>query len=127
MLTLGLNLTAGDRVAIASKNQPEYVEIMYGIWWAGLAAVPINAKLHGSEFSYILENSGARVCIVGAELLAEITEYQPNTVEHTIAIKSDEYEALFDHQPATIAKTYDTSLAWLFFTSGTTGRPNWFT
>jgi long-chain acyl-CoA synthetase len=55
-------LAPGDRVAIAAKNCPDYVELMFGIWHAGLAAVPANAKLHGRELAYILEHSGARVC-----------------------------------------------------------------
>jgi len=38
-------LERGDRVAIFMKNAPEYLEAMYAIWWAGLAAVPVNAKL----------------------------------------------------------------------------------
>src|ERR1700745_4033333 len=33
-----------DRVAIAAKNCPDYVELMFGIWHAGLAVVPANAK-----------------------------------------------------------------------------------
>ncbi len=37
----------GDRVAIFMKNVPEYLVAFYGIWMAGAAAVPINAKLHG--------------------------------------------------------------------------------
>ena len=28
-----LGLQPGDRIAIASKNRPEYVEAMYGVWW----------------------------------------------------------------------------------------------
>src|SRR5687768_9260146 len=51
-------LAPGDRVAIASKNSPDYLEALYAIWHAGLAAVPINSKLHGAEFGYILERSG---------------------------------------------------------------------
>ena len=51
----------GDRVAIAAKNSPDYLELLYGIWHAGLAAVPANAKLHGAELGYILSNP-ARAC-----------------------------------------------------------------
>jgi acyl-CoA synthetase (AMP-forming)/AMP-acid ligase II len=40
-------LEAGERVAIVAKNSPDYLELMFGIWHAGLAAVPANAKLHG--------------------------------------------------------------------------------
>ena len=35
-----LGLHPGERVAICSKNRPEYVEAMFGIWWGGFAAVP---------------------------------------------------------------------------------------
>jgi len=55
-------LAPGDRVAVVAKNSAATLELMYGIWHAGLAAVPANAKLHGSELGYILEHSGARVC-----------------------------------------------------------------
>ena len=37
-------LQAGDRVAFAMKNCPEYWELMFACWHAGLAAVPMNAK-----------------------------------------------------------------------------------
>ena len=67
-----LGLRPGDRVAIIAKNCPDYVEALYGIWWAGLAAVPVNAKLHGAEFAYMLEHSGARVCFASADLESEI-------------------------------------------------------
>src|SRR5688572_3202458 len=55
-----LGLNPGDRVAIVAKNSPDYLDVVYGIWHAGLAAVPANAKLHGLELAYILEHSGAR-------------------------------------------------------------------
>src|ERR1700744_4763093 len=54
----GFGLAPGDRVAIAAKNSVEYLEVLYGIWHAGLAAVPANAKLHGAELGFILEHSG---------------------------------------------------------------------
>ena len=41
-----LGLAKGDRVALVMKNGQEYFEVMYGAWHAGLAAVPVNAKLH---------------------------------------------------------------------------------
>ena len=53
-------LSPGDRVALAMKNCPEYYEILFACWHAGLTPVPMNAKLHAREFAYILENSGAK-------------------------------------------------------------------
>jgi long-chain acyl-CoA synthetase len=54
-------LVPGDRVDIVAKNSPDTLALLYGIWHAGCAAVPANAKLHGAELGYILEHSGARV------------------------------------------------------------------
>ena len=57
-----LGLVPGDCVALAMGNCPQYVEIWYAAWYAGLTTVPMNAKLHPKELEYILQNSGARVC-----------------------------------------------------------------
>ena len=65
-------LAQGERVALAMKNCPQYYEVLFGCWHAGLAAVPMNAKLHAREFAYILENAGARLCVVSPELQAAI-------------------------------------------------------
>jgi len=94
-------LSPGDRVAIAMKNAPEYLEAMYAAWWAGLAAVPVNAKLHAKEVDYIVEQSGARVTIRSPEDVARLRS----------------------SSPVACAERSDADLAWLFYTSGTTGRP----
>ena len=122
-LAAELNLNPGDRIAIASKNRPEYVETAYGIWWGGFAAVPANAKLHGAELGYILENSEARVCFVGPELRDAVAEHRPEGLEQLVVIGGPEYEALFTGAPAAPAATDADDLAWLFYTSCTTGRP----
>ncbi|GIT53503.1 MAG: hypothetical protein Ct9H300mP16_06630 [Pseudomonadota bacterium] len=61
-------LDRGDRVGIAMTNCPAYTEVLYAVWHAGLVAVPLNAKLHQREISYIIENSGAGLCIVNRDL-----------------------------------------------------------
>jgi long-chain acyl-CoA synthetase len=116
-------LKPGDRVAIAAKNSPAYLELLYGIWHAGLAAVPANAKLHGAELGYILEHSGARVCFASDGNYAEIAAHAPRILERLIAIGSAEYEALFLADPIAVVPRAPDDLAWLFYTSGTTGRP----
>ena len=116
-------LQPGDRVALAAKNCPDYVELMFGIWHAGLAAVPANAKLHGRELGYILEHSGARVCFASSELEGEIAAHAPSTLEHLITIGSAKYDALFTADPIKSRPCGGDDLAWLFYTSGTTGRP----
>jgi long-chain acyl-CoA synthetase len=116
-------LKPGDRVVIAAKNAPEYVEMLYGVWHAGLAAVPANAKLHGREFGYILEHSGARVCLASDGLDKDIAPHAPANLERLVTVGSAEYAALFAADPIACVPRAGDDLAWLFYTSGTTGRP----
>jgi long-chain acyl-CoA synthetase len=118
-----LGLAPGDRVAIAAKNCPDYVELLYAIWHAGLAAVPANAKLHVAEIGYILEQSGARACLASEGLDVKIARHAPAGLERLIVIGSAEYEGLFAADPAALIPREAGDLAWLFYTSGTTGRP----
>ena len=118
-----LKLKPGERVAIAAKNSPDYIALLYGIWHAGLAAVPANAKLHGAELAYILEQSGARVCFASKGIDSEIAAHAPKSLEHLITIGGAEYNALFTADPIDVVPRDADDLAWLFYTSGTTGRP----
>ena len=118
-----LKLAPGDRVAIIAKNSAAYIELLHGIWHAGLAAVPANAKLHGAELGYILEHSGARVCFASAGLEADIAPHAPKSLEHLITIGGKDYAALFASDAIGVAPRDASDLAWLFYTSGTTGRP----
>jgi long-chain acyl-CoA synthetase len=118
-----LKLAPGDRVAVVAKNSPNYLELLFGIWHAGLAAVPANAKLHGAELGYILEHSGARVCFASAGIDADIAPHAPKSLEHLIVVGSTEYETLFAADALAVEPRADNDLAWLFYTSGTTGKP----
>jgi long-chain acyl-CoA synthetase len=118
-----LGLNAGDRVAIIARNCPAYLETLYAVWYAGLAAVPVNAKLHGEELGYILEQSGARVCFVSEGLDVDIAPHAPKCLEHLIVIGTRNYEKLFMADSIAVVPRSADDLAWLFYTSGTTGRP----
>ncbi len=115
----------GDRIAIMMKNAPAFFEVLYGAWHAGLAAVPINAKLHPREAAYILENSGARVCFISDDLSESITPLRNEieTLEAVVPTKGGSYDALFTNPGTTMVDCAPEDLAWLFYTSGTTGRP----
>jgi len=119
-----LGLAPGERVALVMANSPEYAEILLGIWWAGLAAVPVNAKLHPREVAFILENSGANAVFATPDWvrgLAEATT-QLDRPPDVIEAGSVGYHALFG-EPMAVVPVADDALAWLFYTSGTTGRP----
>ncbi len=110
-----LKLNTGDRVALAMKNCPEYYLVLFACWHAGLTAVPMNAKLHPREFAYILENSGARLCFASADL--------ESSVPSPISIASRDFDELFTEQAQPAADVKPDDIAWLFYTSGTTGVP----
>jgi long-chain acyl-CoA synthetase len=110
-----LGLKDGARVAICMANAPEYVEILLAAWHAGLVAVPINAKLHPKELDWILQNSDARICFAGEEQAVTATE--------AVRVGSADYARLLQHDPIEMHEAGDDDLAWLFYTSGTTGRP----
>ena len=119
----GFGLAPGDRVAIVAQNSPDYLDSLYAIWHAGLAAVPANAKLHGAELGYILEQSGARVCFASDGLDGEIAPHAPKSLERLIGIGGAGHERLFAADPIAAVPRDGSDLAWLFYTSGTTGRP----
>jgi long-chain acyl-CoA synthetase len=117
------DLAPGDRVAIAAKNHPDYLPVLFGIWHAGLAAVPANAKLHGAELGYILDHSGARICFASKDLESEIAAHAPKSLQRLVTIGSGEYENLTSADPVPVEPRASDDLAWLFYTSGTTGKP----
>jgi long-chain acyl-CoA synthetase len=118
-------LAPGDRVALVMKNVPEYVELLLAGWYAGLTMVPANAKLHPRELEYILDHSGARVCFATPGLSAAIAplEHSVDGLERIVEVGSAEYRALLTGDPAPITKVAPDDVAWLFYTSGTTGQP----
>ncbi|MCH2075823.1 MAG: AMP-binding protein [Rhodobacteraceae bacterium] len=106
----------GDRVAIFMTNRTEYLEAFYAIWFAGAAAVPINGKLHVREAEWILENSGASLAFVSDDVAADL-HFEPK-------IDASEMAQLYDHAPLEAPVPMGPeALTWLFYTSGTTGRP----
>jgi len=120
-----LGLHSGDRVAIAMSNRPEFYETLFALWHAGLTAVPVNAKLHSKEFSFILSDAQARVCIASPDLMDSIAPllYHVEQLEFVISCDSPDYRALMDGEPAEMIEVAPADPAWLFYTSGTTGRP----
>ena len=117
-------LQPGDRVALVSRNVPEYVETLFACWWAGLIAVPVNAKLHptgagvrrrrqrramGVRRRRMAGGAGRRRC---RRSNASSSSEAPST-RRCWPMETRGEPAAVDADAA----------AWLFYTSGTTGRP----
>jgi len=117
-----LSLSVGDRVAVVMPNHPEYLVVRYAAWYAGLSVVPINAKLHVREINYMLQHSGSKVCFVSSRLQNEI--FKNSDLVEVIDVDSASYHDMTncDTQIEMVEVERD-ALAWLFYTSGTTGKP----
>ncbi|MBB3604128.1 acyl-CoA synthetase (AMP-forming)/AMP-acid ligase II [Mycolicibacterium sp. BK556] len=109
----------GQRIAIASENRAEIVELFYAVWAAECVVVPVNFKLHPREMVQILEDSGAATVFASPKIAGELAPLSPVVVE---LIGGPDYEQLFNAPPAPVPSTDPSMLAWLFYTSGTTGR-----
>lgn len=118
-------LRGGDRIAVFHANAPEYLILLYAIWHAGAVAVPINAKLHPREAAWIAADAQASILFVEPEkceiLSATCQEHGCDPIILTPAEALAAAEA-FPSDLAVASRCHD-DLAWLFYTSGTTGRP----
>ncbi|EFL89527.1 class I adenylate-forming enzyme family protein [Ahrensia sp. R2A130] len=108
------DIEPGDRIAIFAINSLDYLIALLGIWWAGAAAVPINGKLHPQEANWIIKDSGASIVLVSGGMDHEIDH------ERIFDVSKIDKNAPIILTPVSREQQ---DLAWLFYTSGTTGRP----
>jgi long-chain acyl-CoA synthetase len=116
-------LAPGDRVLVFMRNHPRYLEILWAAWWAGLVVVPVNAKLHPAEVEWIVGDAQARWGFVTRDVAPQPLQ----GLERQVDVESGEAGALLAPAAAweavPIEERAPDDLAWLFYTSGTTGRP----
>src|SRR3974390_2203740 len=125
-LSRDYGIAPGDRVALFATNCTQYLECLYGIWWMGSLAIPINAKLHGREAAWICSEAGAKLALVSDDTLEALTAARtglPDAMK-MLSLDGDAYRIMREGAgtPAPLEREVG-DLAWLFYTSGTTGRP----
>jgi long-chain acyl-CoA synthetase len=118
-------LSSGDRVAIVMRNRPEYLEALYAIWHAGLVAVPVNARLHRDEIAYILEHSESAVTVTDDDHAGDVESLvgAVASLKASVVAPGERWDQLTAAPPAELVDRRPEDPAWLFYTSGTTGRP----
>jgi long-chain acyl-CoA synthetase len=123
---LGSGLAPGDRVMLCMENCGAFFEVLFACWTAGLCAVPVNARLHVREVEHIVRDCGARLMVASSSLaqgLAPLAR-EVDTLSEVVAAGGEDYAALATRgQPMPPCDSPPTERAWLFYTSGTTGRP----
>lgn len=126
-----LGLEPRARVGMLLANGPRAIEVMLATMKAGLVIVPLNTRLHPDEHAGILNDSGCSLLFYGAEFAASLSSVRGKQATVTTYVMVGEgstgdqkYEELLstgadhlDHEPR------PEDLAWLFYTSGTTGKP----
>lgn len=112
-----------DRVGLFLPNNPSYLEILFATWWLGAITTPINAKLHEKEAAWIIKNAGCRVVFTTTAVASSLADLIDSDVVTLIALDKA-YEDLIDTSTKLdLVPRGNDDLAWLFYTSGTTGRP----
>jgi fatty-acyl-CoA synthase len=129
----GLGLRRGDRIVLLMPNRPELVESLWAAFHGGFVAVPVNWHLHPDEVGYIVRHCGAAAVVVSDET-AGATGALPDGVRVLRVARADgsdkrsddaglDYEDVLAAEPSPPVGTAPQDPAWLFYTSGTTGRP----
>jgi acyl-CoA synthetase (AMP-forming)/AMP-acid ligase II len=127
-----LGVGRGDHVALLQYSYPETLESMFACFKAGCGVVPINFRLHPNEYGFILDHSESKAVILSGEFndgVLAIRDRIPGA-QHLITLEGGsgpllDYEALLAAEPPAWqdVAVHPDDVAWLFYTSGTTGLP----
>lgn len=128
-----LGLGKGDKVAILQHNCPQFLESLYASFKAGLVVVPLNVRLHPNELAFIIGHSEAKA-VIFSEGFKETLDSVSRAVDFSntplVCVSNPskgmlDYEKLVGEGPTErpLEEASLDDIAWLFYTSGTTGRP----
>ncbi|MFV0533052.1 MAG: class I adenylate-forming enzyme family protein [Cumulibacter sp.] len=125
--------TKGDRIAILAENLPEYVFAYYGVPAAGMALTMLNHRLIPREWDESAQDAGAKVILLERKYYDALNAAGLIERYDTVVIIGGDapqtpgvldYRTFVDQAPAIEPpQTTAEELAWIIFTSGTTGRP----
>ena len=124
------NVGAGERVALLLLDGPAFAYGFFGAIKIGAIPIPTNTLWKAADYRYLLHDSGARVLLISAELLAEFNKIARDTcpsLEHVVVVGGDPdplaamlQEADPDLEAQIVA--HDDPAFWLY-SSGSTGAP----
>jgi long-chain acyl-CoA synthetase len=126
-----LGIQTGERVAILHPNHSDFILGYFAVIKAGAVAVPINPVYTAQEVFYILENCGACCLLTTGEFKPLLQEIKGQAVHLKEVIIKDENQSLRQAletrirglKPVAVRDTTPDDPAFIFYTSGTTGRP----
>ena len=122
-----LGVERGDRVLILLGNRVETIESYFAVTRANAVGVPADPRSGDAELAHLLADSGAKAVLTDAAHLPQLRRL--GGVEIVVAVDPADgvhaYESLAGTEPDRAARD-DLGLddvAWMLYTSGTTGRP----
>ncbi|MCK9926339.1 AMP-binding protein [Frankia sp. Mgl5] len=115
----------GQAVGVMLPNGPEVVAAMFGVWTAGAVHVPLNPRQGPDELRHVTESVRPAALVVAAGSAARARELRslglPTITSHgDLGWRADTTAA---HPAGREPACYDSDIALVQFTSGTTGRP----
>src|ERR1700693_3438197 len=122
----------GDRVAYIAPNVHQQLESFYAVPQIGAVLVPVNYRLTGDDFAYIIEHSGATVVCATEDYLDSVDRIRDRVggVKHFVALTGPrkgwlDYETMLAAQPPEVIRPdiEEGDLLTINYTSGTTARP----
>src|SRR6478735_6755870 len=120
---------SGDRVAFVEKNGAEFFEVICGLAKLGAVGVPVNWRLAAPEMLHIVDDAQAKVVVVGSEFFGHVETIEDRLEGSIVAIGDHErwpgFDAWIADHPAEDpgVTTGSDDVAFLMYTSGTTGAP----
>ena len=148
-----LGAVKGDRVILVLQNIPQFLISTYAAWKIGAIVVPLNPMYKDKELSYFCEDSNAKILITLEEIASQLEfsflkkssiekvittspldflsdqirrpELLNNTLKKNLPDCLDMIELINRYQEAkiTCSETSAEDIAYLTYTSGTTGPP----
>ena len=123
-------ISAGDRVATITMNEPEFLTLAFACWQSGVLFVPLNFRLSGPELAYMLQDAGVGLLLAGGDFLETVDAIRGEVpVRRFVAVGREapgwtSWEAFVSGMPEAgwPHDVRDDEVAILMYTSGTTGR-----
>jgi long-chain acyl-CoA synthetase len=121
---------AGDRVAIAMRNLPEFVIAVWGAVLAGAIVTPLNSWWVGAELAYALDDAAVKVAFLDGDRVGQLLDRGRPADLTLVGVRTDEGDLAIDDlttgppiEPEAIVRPGPDDVIAVLYTSGTTGRP----